>query len=261
MTLPPGSVKRAFGVDGDAEMLAGGYETSVRVGDAVLKRVMDLDVAHFCQEAISGLSLESVIAPMPMRSVAGAWSVEGWTATTYVEGLTSVRSDPALLIRVGREVAAALAETTMTNDRAVRERSDRWAVAERFAFGELEISLSSETHRIVELLRARTSADAMPPQLIHADLAGNVFVDPHGVPVMLDFTPAFRSVGFQSGVVIADSLLWGNGNAGDVALLAGDEASLARGLLFRLAAAELSPGEVNVDRPRCERAMSDLGWR
>ena len=72
--------------------------------------------------------------------------------------------------------------------------------------------------RFVEALTAASSnrpvgdrrtlgQDAGQRRLIHADLAGNVFVDKGGTPVVLDFTPAVRTVGFQTGVVIAD-LAW-----------------------------------------------------
>lgn len=261
MTLePPIEVLMAFGLVGDVEPLAGGYETSVLVDGVVLKQVMNLDVAAFGQEVLSSVSCPSVVIPEPLRTLSGEWAAVGWTATRFVEGLIPARSDSALLLDVGRELAEALARAGDVDVAPVRGRTDRWAVAERFAFGELTLPITTETNRVVDVLRTHIGEDTAPSQLIHADLAGNVFVDPIGQPVVLDFTPAFRSIGFQAGIVIADTLLWGDQNAADMGPLDGDATNLARGLLFRLIAAELAGGDINVDRAACERAMAELGW-
>lgn len=251
---------QAFGLVGDVELLAGGYETSVLVDGVVLKQVMNLDVATFGQAVLSQVSCPSVVIPEPLRTLSGEWAAVGWTATRFVEGLTPARSDPALLLDVGRELAEALTLAANVDVAPVRGRTDRWAVAERYAFDEVALPLSAETKRVAETLRAHIGDNAAPGQLIHADLAGNVFIDPLGCPVVLDFTPAIRSIGFQAGVVIADTLLWGDQNAAHAGLLDGDATNLARGLLFRLIAAELAGGAGNADRFSCERAIDDLAW-
>jgi len=262
---PSAAVLQAFGLAGGIELLAGGYETSVRVGQVVLKQVMDLDVAAFCQQVLSGLTDRSVTVPKPLRTQSGEWSADGWTATRFVEGLSSARNEPALLIKAGRELAEALVGAEHIDGGVVRARTDRWAVSERFVFDEVDISLSAQTDRVVAALRACITDEAGPTQLIHADLAGNVFVDPNGTPVVLDFTPAFRPVGFQTGVILADTLLWGDSASGPVDLhvdlLNGDTSNLARGLLFRLIAAELAVGEGNADLASCESVIAHLDWR
>lgn len=256
----PAEVLAAFGLEGHVEPLAGGYETSVLVDGVVLKQVMNLNVATFGQEVLSRVSCSSVFIPEPLLTVSGEWAAAGWTATRFVEGLIPARHNPALLLEVGWELAEALAAWVDVDAAPVRSRTDRWAVAERFAFDEVTLPLRAETNRVVDVLRARIGDDAAPSQLIHADLAGNVFIDPLGRPVVLDFTPAFRPVGFQAGIVIADTLLWGDQNAAHANLLDRYTANLARALLFRLIAAELADGEGNVDRSRCESAIAALGW-
>lgn len=263
--LPPESVLRAFGLVGDVEVLTGGWEASVLVDGVVLKRVMNLEVAHFCQQTLSTVDAEDMVVPAPVQTNDGEWSFEGWTATEFIDGLTSARRDPALLIDVGRRFAAVLERRIPIDDAAVRARSDRWAMADRYAWREADISLSPNTQRVAEKLWSRVDDRAGPPVLIHADLAGNVFLVPDGTPVVLDFTPVFRPVSFQRGIVIADTLLWGDLLWGDrtlehVALLEGATSSLARGLLFRLAAAELGPGPDNADLARCRAVIADLGW-
>lgn len=261
MTVHPSTeVPAAFGLEGHVEPLAGGYETSVLVDGVVLKQAMNLAVAAFGQEVLSRVSCPSIVIPEPLHTVSGEWAAVGWTATRFVEGLIPARYNPVLLLEVGWELAEALALLPDVDVAPVRSRTDRWAVAERFAFDEVTLPLSAETKRVADVLRAHVGDDAAPNQLIHADLAGNVFTDPLGRPVVLDFTPAIRPVGFQAGVVIADSLLWGDQNPAHAVLLGGDMSNLARALLFRLIAAELAGGAGNADRLSCERSIDDLGW-
>lgn len=133
-------------------------------------------------------------------------------------------------------------------------------MAERYSWRETSLSLSPGTQSVADKLWANVDDGVEPARLIHADLAGNVFLDPNETPVVLDFTPAFRPVSFQSGIVIADTLLWGDRMLKHVALLEGDLSGLARGLLFRLVAAELGAGPNNADLSRCRAVIAELGW-
>jgi len=257
--MPSKDVLESFGVGGKVTTLAGGYETSVLVDGVVLKQVMNLDVSCACQDVLARCG--SPLVPKPLSTSNDEWSADGWIATEFVGELAPARNDPVLLIDVGLDLARSVAAAGLIDEQPIRARVNRWALAERFAFQEAELPLSSETQSVADELWCHVDDDPAAATLIHADLAGNVFVGSTGTPVVLDFTPAFRSTGFQSGVVIADTLLWGDGDTAHVELLAGDESSLARGLLFRLVAAELAPGPDNAELRRCERAVSDLGWR
>ena len=45
-------------------------------------------------------------------------------------------------------------------------------------------------------------------QLIHGDLTGNVLFHDELPPAIIDFTPYWRPLEFQSAVIVADALVW-----------------------------------------------------
>jgi hypothetical protein len=47
-----------------------------------------------------------------------------------------------------------------------------------------------------------------PSGLIHGDLTGNVLFDDELPPAIIDFTPYWRPLEFQSAIVVADALVW-----------------------------------------------------
>ena len=89
--------------------------------------------------------------------------------------------------------------------------SDRWAKAERAAFGERVIH--AEDDRLAALLarlqaEIEPDADLGPDQLVHGDLAGNVLLDADGAPVVIDVAPYWRPALWAEATAVLDSILW-----------------------------------------------------
>ncbi len=59
--------------------------------------------------------------------------------------------------------------------------------------------------RVAPLL---ADVDLGPDQLVHADLAGNVLLDPMGAPVVIDVAPAWRPVLWAEAVCVLDAVTW-----------------------------------------------------
>ncbi|MEA2558336.1 MAG: hypothetical protein QOG88_1874 [Actinomycetota bacterium] len=89
-------------------------------------------------------------------------------------------------------------------------------------------------HQLFELRRQLE----LEPQLIHGDLTENVLFADGLPPAVIDMAPYRRPVGFASGIVVGDALLWFDG---DAQLAASVSASipmfgqhLVRALIYRL---------------------------
>jgi uncharacterized protein (TIGR02569 family) len=62
------------------------------------------------------------------------------------------------------------------------------------------------------MLDLRKSVD-LPCQLVHGDLTENVLFAENQPPVIIDFSPYWRPVGFAAAVVLADAVCWRNADA------------------------------------------------
>jgi hypothetical protein len=123
-------------------------------------------------------------------------------------------------------------------------RQHRWAVGERYAFDEEPgLELPAQVADIDRHLAGWCTPDPDRRQVVHVDLAGNVFLGPDGTPVVLDISPGCRSPGYADAVVVADALLW-SGAGPELLEALGDRvrahARVARGLRFRLATEQVA---------------------
>lgn len=255
--LVPSHVGEAFGVSGTPSALPSSGEPVVLVGNVVVKRVDDVAVSSFCQAMVAACGGKGPRQPRPIEARDGSWSVDGWIASEFVPSLQRAPSDTGWLIQVGLELVTAMADVGVAKNDAVVGRTDRWAIADRFAWGEVELELQPTSQDLVGRLRSRIDDTTGAQQLIHADLMNNVFVDGDDAAVVLDLSPLYRPVDHQSGIIAADVLLWGDASAPQSGQIVND-ASLARGLLFRFVAAELGDDAVDVDR--CAAVVDQLGW-
>lgn len=205
---PPPHVLDLFAVPGDVRPLAGGRGASVRAGDLVLSPGRDGEVALWLNPLLARLAVElderaparrglRVAMPIPARD--GSWVVDGWGASRWEPGTTACE-DAAAVVATGRLLHAELAVAVPVRPAGLERREDRWALAERLAFGEDDcVRESVQDHPardlVEQVLAARSAsahADLGPDQLVHADLAGNVLLDPVGTPVVIDVAPAWR---------------------------------------------------------------------
>ncbi|MEV6106769.1 aminoglycoside phosphotransferase [Streptomyces sp. NPDC051940] len=238
--VPSRRVLDAFGVGGDPVPLPGGQGRSVRVGGFVFK-----PAEESADEVEWGVRLREALAPghgfrvaRPLRAADGRCVVDGWTADAFLAGETGPRGRWADVIGAGRAFHAAVrgAPRPAFLDR----RAHPWAVADRVAWGEQEVTvaegLADPFAALLELRRPVRQDDA---QLVHGDLTGNVLFAPGEAPAVIDLSPYWRPPLFAEAVVIADGLLWFGLGAGP--LTAGDgrpdwRQMLFRALIFRLVA-------------------------
>src|SRR6185312_3272003 len=81
----------------------------------------------------------------PVPTVSGEWTVDGWGCTRYLAGNEPDRSsatDLLAILAVGR--AFHLATAGLSRPALLDRRIDRWAVADRMAWGELPLEVSPE---------------------------------------------------------------------------------------------------------------------
>lgn len=234
-TAPPEHVRRAFGGPvGVPEPLAGGEGRSWRCGGVVLKPAGDPDGTPWLSEILADLAEDGFRLARPVRADDGRWAVDGWSATRWVAGETGPAGHWAEVLAAGRALHRALAG--FPRPAALDRREDRWARADRAAWGETPADLDPALHAVAARLRALTEPADTPAQLVHGDLSGNVLLARGLPPAVIDVSPYWRPAAYAEAVVVADGVLWwGEGRELlDAAGPAGDPGLVARGVLFRL---------------------------
>lgn len=202
---PPAAVLAAFGVTAEPERLRGGMETSWRCGDLVVKP-LDLSVeeirwwgALFEQLECDGFRVSR------LHGVS-----DGWCAWEYLPGEHRERAW-AEIIAVGDRFHAAIA--TVPRPSFLDRRTNRWAIGERVAWGELPVDKFAHVKHLPRLAAALRPVDETASQLVHGDLTGNVLFADDLAPAVIDFSPYWRPTGFASAVVVGDALLWEGADA------------------------------------------------
>ncbi|MFI7130918.1 TIGR02569 family protein [Nonomuraea sp. NPDC050153] len=246
MTEPPAGVSAAFGLAGPVRPLAGGRGRSFRVGNAVVKPVDSEEEADWTARVFAGLSPTAGFrVPRPLRSRDGAYVVEGWTASEFLEGQEGPAGRWGPLIAAGRAFHQELRH--VPRPALLDRRDDPWACADRVAWGEAPVPRSADAGELLGRLAELAGPVRAPSRLVHGDLTGNVLFHPGRPPVVIDFSPYWRPVGYAEGVVVADGLLYHRAEPALIeAVLPGREGLhlLVRALIFRLATSAISAGHV-----------------
>lgn len=202
---PSPAVLAAFSADGSPTRLGGGQETAWRSGDVVLK---PLDMAEtelaWQADALAALVCDGFRVARPLRARDGSLVVEGWSAWEAVEGRHG-EGRWAEIVAVGERFHVALAG--MPRPAFLDERTHRWAIGDRVAWGELPAADFAHVKHVPRLLAAARPLHA-PSQLVHGDLTGNVLFTRDLPPAIIDFVPYWRPLGYASAIVVADALVW-----------------------------------------------------
>ncbi|GAB3772412.1 hypothetical protein FB382_002888 [Nocardioides ginsengisegetis] len=216
-SLPSPRVLDLFAVPDDPRPLPGGQGASVRAGDLVLSPGRDQETQAWLSPVLARLAVRldedphrtardlRVAMPVPARD--GTWVVDGWAASRYEPGTESCH-DLEVVRRTGDLLHAQLAVEMPRRPAALDGRVDRWAVAERMAFGEAPVDRDDLAADLARSLLAGLAPAAAPAGLVHADLAGNVLLDLAGAPVVIDVSPAWRPASWADAVCVLDSVLW-----------------------------------------------------
>jgi uncharacterized protein (TIGR02569 family) len=177
-----------------------------------------------------------------------------------VTGTHEARRWPEI-IAVGERFHAAL--RGIRRPSFLDQRSSRWAISGRVAWGEIPASQFAHVRHLPELVSALRPVTA-PSQLIHGDLTGNVLFDSAQPPAIIDFSPYWRPTAYASAIVIADALIWQGADRRvlDAVTHMGDFGQyLIRALIFRvvtdwIASQEEPANPAAEDDARWERAVN-----
>ena len=209
---PPRAVLAAFGAQGDPVRLTGGKGGTWRVGEVVLKPSEGDEEVRWRSDVLAALpeSPHFRIA-RPVRAADGDWLAHGWEAARAVAGQPDhLRVDD--VIRTGAAFHEALA--AVPRPELLDTRADPWEYGNRLAFGD---DLPPERRRpsalLEQLLTYRRSV-ALPEQIVHGDLLGNVLFADGLPPAVIDWPVYWRPPVWASAVAAVDAMVWHGAGAG-----------------------------------------------
>jgi uncharacterized protein (TIGR02569 family) len=241
----PEGVLAAFGLAGTVPVrLPGGQGTAWRAGQVVLKPADSVQAGQWFAEVYDALAGPGFRVPRPVRALTGDWVARGWTAYRWVPGAAANWSGVSPrwpdMVAVSRALHAALADVSAPSWRATVENP--WTIGDEVAWGERDPGpllgpaagpLAGQVRRLLAALRPV----ALPVQLIHADLAGNVLFADTLPPAVIDFSPLERPAGLPLAIVAVDTLMWHWANPEVLGHLSSEPELgqlLARALVYRL---------------------------
>jgi uncharacterized protein (TIGR02569 family) len=213
----------------------------------VFKRVDDPNEAGWTQALLARTEQDGFLVPEPRPTSDGRWVHEGWSASRFVEGLRPAAPSWSVIAEAGLRFADAAERARSGGHEVLSRRTHRWAIADRVAWAEAHVALDPEAAEIHEWIATLLGETTGQEYLVHADLSGNVFVDPSDVPVILDVSPYLRPRRWAVAIVVADAVLWSGAEvalAESFASSATDRDLFGRALIFRMVAEQLG------DNPR-----------
>src|SRR5581483_816866 len=202
---PSAAVLAAFGTQAPPEPLGGGQEKAWRSGEIVLKP-LDMPEAGLAWQAelFATLATDGFRIALPLRATDGSLVVEGWCGWEALDG----RHEDGRwreIIGVGERLHAAL--RGVPRPHFLDERTDRWAIGDRVAWGDLPAAEFAHVKHVPRLVAAMLPLEA-PSQLVHGDLTGNVLFAEGLAPAIIDFVPYWRPTAYAAAIVVADALVW-----------------------------------------------------
>ena len=233
-TAPPAHVRAAFAVSGAVRYHHGNFGGVWSDGAVVLKSVTNVTETTAMAELFEQLEVPGVRIPKPLRSLDGAFVVDGWAATTHLDGRRLSGGRWTDRVMASRALCRALEDVPRPTFFDTLDHM--WARGARIAWGELDWTPPEQWKAVAADLREAAGSVSPPKQLIHGDIAGNILTAPHQPLGVVDFSPTWESALWSECMVVTDGLLWFNAPDDTVDALVDDEAGpmLCRTTLFRL---------------------------
>jgi uncharacterized protein (TIGR02569 family) len=197
-------------------------------------------VDEWLAEALSDVEADGFRLATPVRTFNGTWSADGWVATRWLPGSEPDHTEQSTwldILEAGRAFHAAIAH--LDRPRCLDAREDRWAAADRAAWGEYTVQFIAEFTDVSQRLRGALQPMG-PSQVVHADLTGNVLFSAGLPPAVIDISPLWRPPEYAEAVVVADALCWHGAPASLVDQAGVTPAGVARALLFRMGTTNLA---------------------
>ncbi|MEA3439567.1 MAG: hypothetical protein U9R58_04725 [Chloroflexota bacterium] len=203
---PPEDVLHAFGATERPTHIAGGQGQAYRSGHIILKPAKDDEETNWIAEFYLAVDCDGFRLPKPIRTNSGCFVYGGWQAWEYIEGQHKrERWNETIEVCIRfHQAIADFSQPTYFN----RREQNPWVVADKVAWGEMEIEHHPRIAPVVEQLRQCLHTVNEKSQLIHGDFGGNVLFSDDLSPAIIDFSPYWRPVEFAVGVMIADAIVW-----------------------------------------------------
>ncbi|MDJ1494966.1 hypothetical protein QNI19_18655 [Cytophagaceae bacterium DM2B3-1] len=236
-------ILNAFTLKGECIPLSGGQHTSVRVGDFVLKPI-DTNIRYYewLMTVYSAIHPKGYRLAKPVKSEQDTFVYKGWCCTRYEPGEFMNGKLPEKL-EVARLFHTDVAELPFQD---MPSADHKWAKAHQIAWQKEDLlrDITGEAYTILaDLLSGLTLQDKYSLQIIHADLAGNIFFDVALPPLIIDFSPTIAPVAYAEAILVCDSIAWHGSPLGDLNYLSHSEFTremILRAIVFRLTVAALS---------------------
>jgi uncharacterized protein (TIGR02569 family) len=255
MVMPSASVVRAFGVSGSVELerITSGRATTWRAGSTVFKAADAPEGELAWQaDAFGGTRFDGFRVAVPIAAVDNRFVVDGWCAMRLLPG-THEPNRWSDIIGVGDRFHDSI--RSLPRPSFLDDRTDRWSIGDRVAWGEHDPAPFVAGSRQLERLLAHLRPIVAVNQLIHGDLTGNVLFHPQLPPAIIDMVPYWRPAGFAAAIVVADALVWEGADDALVDELANLDDSaqlLLRALVYRLVTDLIAASD---DAVRYQRAI------
>ena len=202
---PPAEVRAAFRATAAPQRLTGGKNGTWRCGDVVLKPAEgEAETVWRCGVLETLPESPGFRIARPLRTADGGWLAGGWEASRFVAGVADERRVDEVII-AGEAFHRAIA--ALPRPSLLDHRSDPWAYADRFAWAEPGPPLDAPSALLTTLLAARRPI-ALPAQLVHGDLLGNVLFAAGRPPAIIDWSAYWRPPGWAAAVAVVDALCW-----------------------------------------------------
>jgi uncharacterized protein (TIGR02569 family) len=203
---PSKDILGAFGAMERPIHIMGGQGQAYRSGHIVFKPAKDDEETNWIAEFYLAVDCDGFRLPKPIYSSSGDFVCGGWQAWEYVEG-EHKRGQWIETIEVCIRFHQAIASFSQPAYFDRREQNP-WVVADKVAWGEMEIEHHPRIAPYVDQLRKCLGVIDERSQLIHGDFGGNVLFSESLPPTVIDFSPYWRPVEFAVGVIIADAIVW-----------------------------------------------------
>ena len=212
---PTRDVLAAFETNNEPIRVAGGQGQNYRSGDIILKPALDNDETDWLANFYLETDLVGIRLPQPICSVEGGFVYHGWQAWANLAG-EHRRGCWEEVVEVCIRFHQGIADLPKPDYFDHRDQNP-WVVADKAAWGEIEIKHHQRTASVVQRMKGCLRKIEVHQQLIHGDFGGNVLFADHLSPAVIDFSPYWRPVPFAVGIVIADAIVW---ESADMSLIA-----------------------------------------
>jgi len=207
-------VAAAFGVEREAQALAGTEERTYRVGNVVLRDGVEGTALLWKIGVLRQIQEDGFRVERPIATHDGRWIVNGWTAWTFLGGHSATPADAAVVYRGAQSLHAALATIPYAGHlTAEAGPADREAWGDAPLPPQLPEQIATSLCKLVAL---RRPVARLHDQVIHGDLNyHNILIAP-GQPLgFIDFSPYWRPPEFAAAI----AAYWLGPYQGDTAVL------------------------------------------